>query len=50
MSTDNKARNHLPDGPAQQERDAQLAAGASWSFNALDWLYRHDAAELTLVE
>jgi salicylate hydroxylase len=46
MSTDNKARNHLPDGPAQQERDAQLAAGASWSFNSVDWLYRHDAAQL----
>ncbi|MEV4345225.1 FAD-dependent monooxygenase [Actinoplanes sp. NPDC049596] len=45
MSAGNKTRFHLPDGPAQRERDAQMAAGSrAWSFNALDWLYDHDAA------
>jgi len=46
MSAGNKTRFHLPDGPAQRERDAQIAAGSqSWSLNALAWLYDHDAAE-----
>ena len=36
LSTANKTRFHLPDGPEQQERDAQMAAGATdWSFNAV---------------
>jgi salicylate hydroxylase len=44
MSAGNKTRFHLPDGPAQRERDGQLAAGSqAWSFNALGWLYEHDA-------
>lgn len=44
MSAGNKIRFHLPDGPAQRERDAQMAAGSrAWSFNALGWLYEHDA-------
>lgn len=44
MSAGNKTRFHLPDGPAQRERDSQMAAGSrAWSFNALDWLYDHDA-------
>jgi salicylate hydroxylase len=43
ISGDNKARFHLPDGPEQEQRDAQLAAGASWTLNAMDWLYDHDA-------
>jgi salicylate hydroxylase len=46
MSAGNKTRFHLPDGPAQRERDAQIAAGSqAWSLNALAWLYDHDAAE-----
>ena len=46
MSAGNKTRFHLPDGPAQRERDSQMAAGsAAWSLNALDWLYDHDAAQ-----
>jgi salicylate hydroxylase len=46
MSADNKTRFHLPDGPAQRERDSQMAAGSqAWSFNALGWLYEHDAAQ-----
>ncbi|MEU8819049.1 FAD-dependent monooxygenase [Actinoplanes sp. NPDC048796] len=45
MSAGNKTRFHLPDGPAQRKRDSQMAAGSrSWSFNALDWLYEHDAS------
>jgi salicylate hydroxylase len=44
MSADNKARFHLPDGPEQQERDARMAAGATdWSFEAMAWIYQHDA-------
>jgi salicylate hydroxylase len=44
MSAGNKTRFHLPDGPAQRERDSQIAAGSqAWSFNSLDWLYDHDA-------
>ncbi|MEV6850018.1 FAD-dependent monooxygenase [Actinoplanes sp. NPDC051411] len=48
MSADNKRRFHLPDGPAQRERDEQLAAGSTgWSFDAIAWLYDHDAAMAT---
>jgi salicylate hydroxylase len=43
ISGDNKARFHLPDGPQQEQRDAQMVAGASWSLNAVGWLYDHDA-------
>lgn len=43
ISTSNKTRFHLPDGPEQQERDAQMAAGSTdWSFDAVGWLYNHD--------
>jgi salicylate hydroxylase len=45
MSAANKTRFHLPDGPAQQQRDAQMATGSTdWSFNAVAWIYGHDAA------
>jgi len=44
MSETNKIRFHLPDGPAQQQRDAQMASGATdWSLAAIAWLYEHDA-------
>jgi salicylate hydroxylase len=44
-SWDNKARFHLPDGPAQQARDAQMAEGMTdWSYRAVAWVYGHDAA------
>ncbi len=44
LSTQNKARFHLPDGRQQRERDAQMAAGSTdWSFEAVAWLYEHDA-------
>jgi salicylate hydroxylase len=47
MSADNKIRFHLPDGPEQRERDERMAAGsAAWSFNAVGWLYEHDAGKL----
>jgi salicylate hydroxylase len=45
LSTENKTRFHLPDGPEQIERDARMAAGATdWSLNAVAWIYEHDAA------
>jgi salicylate hydroxylase len=45
-STENKTRFHLPDGPAQEERDARMAAGATdWSFANVAWIYEHDAAD-----
>jgi salicylate hydroxylase len=46
LSTENKTRFHLPDGPGQRERDARMAAGATdWSFKAVAWIYEHDAAQ-----
>lgn len=46
MSTANKQRFHLPDGPGQRERDTQMSAGPTdWSFSAVAWIYEHDAAE-----
>lgn len=44
VAAGNKDRNHLPDGPAQRERDAVMAAGAAhWSIGASAWVYDHDA-------
>ena len=44
MSADNKTRFHLPDGPDQEARDAEMAGGATdWSLAAIAWLYGHDA-------
>lgn len=40
MSRGRELRNHLPDGPAQQQRDAELAAGQPLRDSA--WLYGHD--------
>ena len=40
----NKTRHHLPDGPAQQARDAQMARGGTdFSAEAMRWLYGFDA-------
>ena len=40
----NKIRNHLPDGPGQQARDASMANGtAPWVIGASLWVYQHDA-------
>ena len=47
VSRGNMTRYHLPDGPAQEARDAELAAGtAGWSPAATAWLYEHDAGIL----
>jgi 2-polyprenyl-6-methoxyphenol hydroxylase-like FAD-dependent oxidoreductase len=44
MSATNKIRFHMPDGPAQRERDAEMARGATdWSRAAITWLFAHDA-------
>lgn len=46
LATKNKQQFHLPDGPAQQERDAQLANGtAGFALNAISWIYGHDATQ-----
>ena len=51
ISRNNMIRYHLPDGPAQQERDARMAAGATgWSQDAIGWLYGHDASVLPAAE
>jgi salicylate hydroxylase len=42
MSRANKTRFHLPDGPAQQARDAEWARAADRSPDALRWLYDFD--------
>ena len=45
MSAANKTRFHLSDGPAQQERDAKMAAGTTdWSIKAIAWVFNYDAA------
>jgi salicylate hydroxylase len=44
MSRANKTRFHLPDGPAQQARDAELATRGDRTIAALGWLYGHDAS------
>jgi salicylate hydroxylase len=44
MSATNKTRFHLPDGQAQKERDAEMAAGTTdWAWAAIAWLFEHDA-------
>jgi salicylate hydroxylase len=50
MSRANKIRFHMPDGPAQQARDAEWArmnnGAGDRSPDALRWLYEHDPAAL----
>jgi salicylate hydroxylase len=47
LSAANKIRFHLPDGPEQEQRDAEMASGSTdWSINAVAWLYGHDARVL----
>jgi salicylate hydroxylase len=41
MSRGRELRNHLPDGPAQRQRDAELAEGDPLRQSA--WLYGHEA-------
>ena len=43
-SQDNRQRFHLPDGPQQRARDAQIRdASTDWFLQAMDWVYGHDA-------
>jgi salicylate hydroxylase len=50
MSSANKTRFHLPDGPLQQSRDAEMATGTTdFSFDAAAWIYEHDAARSSLT-
>jgi len=49
MSTANKRRFHLADGPEQRERDTEMSAGSTdWSFGAVAWIYEHDASGVVL--
>ena len=53
LSAANKVRFHLPDGPEQRSRDDEMSRGSTdWSFNAVAWLYGHDARVIdgSLVE
>jgi salicylate hydroxylase len=43
MSRANKVRFHMPDGPAQEARDAEWAKAADRSPDTLRWLYDFDA-------
>ena len=48
LPTANKTRFHLPDGPEQRQRDAEMAAAfTDWSLKAVAWIYGHDATRLT---
>ena len=44
MSRANKTRFHMPDGPAQEARDAEWSRAGDRSPDALRWLYEHDPA------
>jgi salicylate hydroxylase len=50
LSRANKTRFHMPDGPAQQARDAEWArmnnGAGDRSPDALRWLYAHDPGAL----
>lgn len=46
MSRANKARFHMPDGPAQQARDAEMARAGDRAPDTLRWLYDHYPAAL----
>jgi salicylate hydroxylase len=44
LSTTNKTRFHLPDGPEQEARDAEMPGGSTdWSFRTVAWIYEYDA-------
>ena len=46
LSRANKTRFHLPDGPAQAARDAEMATRGDRALPAIGWLYAHDASTL----
>jgi len=44
MSTENKTRFHLPDGPEQRQRDQRMEGGSTdFALKAVEWIYSHDA-------
>lgn len=44
LAAHNKVRFHLPDGPEQEARDAEMAKNVTdWSLQTVAWLYGHDA-------
>jgi salicylate hydroxylase len=46
----NKTRHHLPDGPAQEARDAEMARGGTdFSAEAVAWLYGYDAGARQVI-
>jgi salicylate hydroxylase len=48
LSAHNKIRFHLPDGPDQAARDAEMARGTTdFSVRAVSWIYEHDAAAVS---
>jgi len=47
MSRANKTRFHLPDGSAQEMRDAEWARAGDRSPDTLRWLYEFDTAKVT---
>ncbi len=47
MSRANKTRFHLPDGPEQEQRDAEWRRAADRSPDALRWLYGFDASDVS---
>jgi len=47
LSANNKARFHLPDGPEQVARDAEMARNVTdWSLESVAWIYGHDAGQV----
>ena len=47
LSETNKTRFHLPDSPAQRERDERMdRGGTDFSIKAVEWIYAHDASVL----
>jgi salicylate hydroxylase len=49
MSRANRTRFHLPDGPAQEARDAGWARAGDRSPDALRWLYEFDPSALAAL-
>jgi salicylate hydroxylase len=43
LSRRNKTRFHMPDGPDQVARDAELAERGDRAIPQIGWLYGHDA-------
>ena len=47
LAAGNKIRFHLPDGPEQIARDAEMAKDVTdWSPKSVAWLYGYDASRL----